>query len=118
MESSPPGASRSLASVARTGAALEALAGVQGARAHRVRAHAARFIAANQNPDGRFPSIPGGNSNAQSTAWAVQGVVAAGADPAGLHLRGARSPLGYLRSLQAPDGHIRYARGPTRHPCG
>ena len=42
---------------------------------------AARFLARRQNPDGGFPLQPGGPSNAQSTAWAVQGLVADGPRP-------------------------------------
>jgi len=36
-----------------------------------------RFVSS-QNRDGGFPSQPGEDSNAQSTAWAVQGLLAAG----------------------------------------
>ena len=43
---------------------------------------AARFLVRHQNADGGFPLVPGGPSNAQSTAWAVQGLLAAGRDPA------------------------------------
>jgi hypothetical protein len=99
-----------------TGAALEALAGVPGNHARHVRLRAARFIASAQNSDGGFPSLPGGNSNAQSTAWAIQGLLAAGANPAALHRGGAPSPLAYLQSLQAADGHIRYAHGGDQTP--
>ena len=90
-----------------TGAALEALGGDSRAVA---------FIRAQQNGDGGFPSQPGERSNAQSTAWAVQGLLAAGVEPGSLHRRGARSPLAYLQSLIAPDGHVRYARGTDQTP--
>jgi energy-coupling factor transport system substrate-specific component len=90
-----------------TGAALEAL----GADARAV-----AFIRTQQNGDGGFPSQPGESSNAQSTAWAVQGLLAAGVDPGSLHRRGARAPLAYLQSLVAPDGHVRYARGTDQTP--
>ncbi len=94
-----------------TGAALEALGGA-GAGA----ARATAFIRAQQNRDGGFPSQPGDVSNAQSTAWAVQGLLAAGVDPGSLHRRGVRSPLDYLRSLIAADGHVRYARNADQTP--
>jgi hypothetical protein len=48
---------------------------------------AAAFLTAEQNPDGGFPLAPGGPSNAQSTAWAVQALVAAGRDPARVRRR-------------------------------
>jgi hypothetical protein len=59
--------------------------------------------------------MPGAGSNAQSTAFAVQGLLAAGVDPSSVRRRGA-SPLDYLRSLIAADGHVRYARGTDQTP--
>jgi prenyltransferase beta subunit len=99
-----------------TGAALEALAGAGGAVPGRARARAVSFIRRQQDRDGGFPSQPGSGSNAQSTAFAVQGLVASGADPASLHRAGAPSPLDYLRSLTSPDGHIRYSAGTDQTP--
>ncbi len=61
---------------------------------------------------GGFPQRPGGPANAQSTAWAVQGLVAAGAR---LSHRG-RSPIAYLQGLIASNGSVRYARGATQTP--
>jgi hypothetical protein len=55
-------------------------------------------------------------SNAQSTAWAVQGLLAAGVDPETLHRAGAPAPLGYLNSLIGADGSIAYARGQSVTP--
>ena len=98
-----------------TGAALEALA-VAGAAPARTLHRAVAFIRAQQNRDGGFPSQPGDDSNAQSTAWAVQGLIAAGVSPGALHRRGAPSPLAYLRSLIAPDGHVRYSRSSDQTP--
>ena len=97
-----------------TGAALEALAGDPGAAASRSRA--AAFLRRQQNRDGGFPSQPGMGSNAQSTAWAIQGLDAAGVSPAGLHRGGAVSPLAYLDSLVAASGAVRYSRGVTQTP--
>jgi energy-coupling factor transport system substrate-specific component len=88
-----------------TGAALEAL----GRRAPR----AVAYLRAQQNGDGGFPSEPGGFSNAQSTAFAVQGLLAAGV-PLGSLKHG--SPLAYLRRLTAPDGHVRYSTGSDQTP--
>jgi hypothetical protein len=98
-----------------TGAALEALAAAGGTPA-RTRDRAVAFIRAQQDRDGGFPSQPGGDSNAQSTAWAVQGLIAAGASAGTLHRAGARSPLQYLQSLTAPDGHVRYSRASDQTP--
>jgi hypothetical protein len=59
--------------------------------------------------------VRGGSSNAQSTSWAVQGLVAAGRKPGSFKRKG-RSPLGYLRSLQKKDGSIRYSRVSAQTP--
>jgi energy-coupling factor transport system substrate-specific component len=96
-----------------TGAVLEALAGTP---AGRVRPRAVGFIEGQQASDGGFPSGAGGGSNAQSTAWAVQGLIAAGVNPTGLHRAGAPSPLRYMSSLIAPDGHVRYSRSSDQTP--
>ena len=79
------------------------------------RARAIRFLRRQQDRDGGFAGQPGAGSNAQSTAFAVQGLLAAGVDPSSVRRRGA-SPLDYLRSLIAPDGHVRYSRGTDQTP--
>jgi energy-coupling factor transport system substrate-specific component len=99
-----------------TGAALEALAGVGGATATGTRGRAVAYLSRQQNRDGGLPSQNGGPSNAQSTAWAIQGLVAAGIAPGSLHRAGAPAPPAYLRSLLAGDGRVRYARGTDQTP--
>jgi energy-coupling factor transport system substrate-specific component len=98
-----------------TGGALEALAG-GGQQADGARRRAIAFVRGQQDRDGGFPAAPGAGSNAQSTAWAVQGLIAAGVDPGSLHRAGAPSPLHYLDSLIAPDGHVRYSRSSDQTP--
>jgi energy-coupling factor transport system substrate-specific component len=98
-----------------TGAAVQALAAA-GRRGTPTVRRAAQFIARRQNPDGGFPLQPGGPSNAQSTAWAIQGLVAAGRNPDRLHRHGARSPMAYLRSLVTPSGAVRYSRTSAQTP--
>ena len=99
-----------------TGAALEALARAGGSAAARARSRAVGYVRGQQDRDGGFPSMPGSGSNAQSTAFAVQGLIAAGVDPNTLHRHGAPSPLAYLRSLIAGDGHVEYSRGTSETP--
>jgi energy-coupling factor transport system substrate-specific component len=99
-----------------TGATLEALAGQGEPAAAAVRRRAVTFLRRQQDPDGGFPSQPDSGSNAQSTAWAIQGLDAAGVDPNGLRRHGARSPLAYLRSLIGSSGVIAYARGVQQTP--
>jgi energy-coupling factor transport system substrate-specific component len=57
----------------------------------------------------------GGEVNSQSTAWAVQGMIAVGADPASV-TAGGRSPLDYLAARQASDGHYRYSESSDQTP--
>ena len=98
-----------------TGAALEALAGAGGS-AGRARRRAVAFIEREQNRDGGFASQPGADSNAQSTAWAIQGLLAVGLDPSSVHRAGRPSPEHFLSSLIAEDGHIRYSRSSDQTP--
>jgi hypothetical protein len=98
-----------------TGAALEALSLSRGSAAARARSRAVGYLRRQQDADGGFASLPGAGSNAQSTAFAVQGLLAAGVDPSSVRRRGA-SPLDYLRSLIAADGHVRYSRGTDQTP--
>jgi prenyltransferase beta subunit len=98
-----------------TGAALQALADA-GARNRRVLGAAADYLIRSQNPDGGLPQQYGGESNAQSTAWAIQGLIAAGYTPANVRRHGSRSPVGYLESLLAPGGSIRYSRTGAQTP--
>ena len=97
-----------------TAAALEALAaaGVRGS----VAARAVAYIRSHQNRDGGFPTQGASDSNAQSTSWAVQGLIAAGVDPGSVHRARGANPLQYLSSLIAADGHVRYARGQDQTP--
>jgi prenyltransferase beta subunit len=90
-----------------SGAALEGLAVARGegiaipgltARIKR----AVSFIYAQQNRDGGMPSMPGGPSNSQSTAWAIQGLIAIGRDPVKAQT--------YLRARISPNGAINYAK--------
>jgi energy-coupling factor transport system substrate-specific component len=98
-----------------TGAALQALAAAGGSSAA-VRRRAVAFIVGQQDRDGGFPSQAGTGSNAQSTAWAVQGLISAGVDPNRVHRAGSRSPLAYLHSLTGSDGHVDYSRGVSQTP--
>ncbi len=98
-----------------TAAALQALvdAGIHSGAGVE---HAVAFLLHAQNLDGGFPERPGGESNAQSTAWAVQGLTASGRNVEAIHRSGSRSPLGYLESLVAPNGSVRYSRTSTQSP--
>jgi Prenyltransferase and squalene oxidase repeat len=83
-----------------TAAALEAL------RVARVRGkpltRAVRFLRSFENRDGGFELTHGRGSDAQSTAWAIQGFVAAGVKPP-------RPAFAYLATLKRGDGSYRYS---------
>jgi Prenyltransferase and squalene oxidase repeat len=96
-----------------SGAALSALA--RSGHAAQMR-RAVAFIRSQQNRDGGFGDEPGAGSNAQSTAFAICGLIAAGVNPSSLHRRHAPSPLAYLRSLIQPDGAVDYSRGNSQTP--
>ncbi len=100
-----------------TGAALQALADA-GARNARVLGAGADYLIRSQNLDGGFPQQYGSESNAQSTAWAIQGLIAAGwgGRVPTIRRRGSRSPEGYLESLLAPGGSVRYSRTSAQTP--
>lgn len=98
-----------------TAAVLQALFDA-GARDQRVLSAAAGYLLRAQNPDGGFPQQPGGQSNAQSTAWAAQGLLAYGRDPALVRHGSSRSPIAYLESLVTSDGSVRYSRTSAQTP--
>jgi prenyltransferase beta subunit len=99
-----------------TAAALQGVIDASGQRSTSVVARAVAYLRHTQNPDGGFPQQPGGESNAQSTAWAVQGLSAAGEDANDFKRADSRSPIAYLESLVAPDGSVRYSRTSAQTP--
>jgi energy-coupling factor transport system substrate-specific component len=74
------------------------------------------YIVRGQNLDGGYPQQPGGLSNAQSSAWAIQALTAAGRNPATVRRQGSRSPLEYVGTLLEVDGSVRYSRTGTQTP--
>ena len=69
------------------------------------------WLRANQNGDGGFGQFKGRDSNAQSTSYAIQGLLAAGAG-------GATSSRarGYLVRLQRSDGSVGYSSSSAQTP--
>jgi hypothetical protein len=98
-----------------TAAALQGVIDAGGLRSPIV-PRAVAFLRRAQSPDGGYPQQIGGASNAQSTAWAAQGLVAAGQNASAVKRAGSRSPLAYLESLLALDGSVRYSRTSTQTP--
>ncbi|HEU4702744.1 MAG TPA: prenyltransferase/squalene oxidase repeat-containing protein [Conexibacter sp.] len=107
--------SKGLASdVDDTAAAIQALVTLGGHDA--VLRGAVAYLRRLQNDDGGLPQQRGGSSNAQSTAWAIQGLVAAGVSPGTVRREGSPTPLAYLRSLVGANGAVRYSRTSTQSP--
>lgn len=93
-----------------TGTVLQALSSESKA-AHR----GLTYIEAAQRKGGGFPLGGNGGVNTQSTAWAIQGILAAGRDPDSFRRGGASAPE-YLSSHQESDGHYRYSGASDQTP--
>lgn len=100
-----------------TAAAIEGLtaAGLGGGDGGTI-ARAIGYLKKAQSPDGGFPEQPGESSNAQSTAWAVQALRAAGRPVGFAGSPDADTPIGYLERLVAPNGSVHYAKDVTQTP--
>jgi energy-coupling factor transport system substrate-specific component len=93
-----------------TGAALQALSPDSKA------SHAGvDFLRHAQQKGGGFPLGGNGAVNTQSTAWATEGLLAAGRDPASFKRGGVSAP-GYLANNQRADGSYRYAKPSAATP--
>jgi energy-coupling factor transport system substrate-specific component len=98
-----------------TGSVLEAFGTERSAAVARARRRAVAFLRHDVDGDGGFADAAGAGSNAQSTAWAIQGLIAAGVGPGSVR-RDGHTPLSYLSSLVTPSGAVRYARDATQTP--
>ena len=92
-----------------TGYAAQALARGRAAAAPRAPRRASSPASRARRAASR--SARGGAPNAQSTAYAVQGLVAAGG-----HERAVRRGQAYIRSLTEPNGLVRYSRTGRQTP--
>jgi energy-coupling factor transport system substrate-specific component len=92
-----------------TGAAMQAMPNSQVAE------QGLSYLRQHQRGNGGFALGSGGGANSQSTAWAVQGMIAVGADPASVRANG-QSALDYMDGLQEGDGHFRYSSDSDQTP--
>ncbi len=92
-----------------TGAVMQAMPETKAAR------RGLAYLRNAQRPGGGFPLGGSGPINAQSTGWAVQGLIAVGADPDSFR-RGGDSPYDYLAARRASDGHYRYSASSDQTP--
>jgi len=92
-----------------TGAVMQALPDTGAAQ------HGLGYLRKVQRPNGGFPLGGSGAVNSQSTAWAVQGMLALGKDPTSVRESG-KSALDYLAVRQDADGHYRYSSSSDQTP--
>ncbi|MBW8060444.1 MAG: hypothetical protein FVQ78_09005 [Solirubrobacterales bacterium] len=92
-----------------TGAAMQAMPGSKVAR------RGLAYLRKAQRPGGGYMLGGSGGVNSQSTAWAVQGMLAVGADPAKIRA-GGKSALAHLAARQAKDGHYTYSASSDQTP--
>ncbi|HVO53216.1 MAG TPA: prenyltransferase/squalene oxidase repeat-containing protein [Solirubrobacterales bacterium] len=92
-----------------TGAAMQALAA--GSKAAN---RGLSYLSKVQRKGGGFPLGGNGEVNSQSTAWAVQGIIHAGANPDSFRKGG--NAAEYLAARQATDGHYRYSKSSDQTP--
>ncbi len=93
-----------------TGSALQALSGDSKASGRGL-----SYLRGAQAKGGGFRLGGNGPVNAQSTAWAIQGILAAGGDPGSFRRGGASAP-DYLAARQQSDGHYRYSSSSDQTP--
>ncbi len=91
-----------------TGAAVMGLVAA-GRRATPTVERAVRYLEGQRNDDGGWPLTQAGASNSQSTAWAVQALLAAEAGDV-------EPGLEYLRRMQREDGSVRYSHTSEQTP--
>lgn len=92
-----------------TGAAIQAIPGSVAGR------RGLAYLRKTQRSGGGFSLGGSGAVNSQSTAWAVQGMIALGTDPAKVE-KGGKSALDYLSARQDADGHYRYSASSDQSP--
>jgi len=99
-----------------TALALQALIAAGEPRTSTVVTQGLAYLKSAQNADGGFPWDPldpsKSASDAHSTSYVLQALLAAGQDPASVDWsRGQNNPISYLLSLQLPDGSFERFKG-------
>lgn len=100
-----------------TGAAMQALVAAGESPEGNAMERAASYLRFCQSSDGGF-RWQSTSSNVASTAWAVQGLSAAGEDADGVAWsKSGNTPLDFLRGMQQADGHIKYSDASDSNPA-
>jgi len=92
-----------------TGSVMQAMPDSEAAE------RALSYLRKHQRSNGGFALGSGGAVNTQSTAWAIQGMIAVGGDPA-LIESGGNTALDYLTAQQQDDGQFRYSASSDQTP--
>jgi hypothetical protein len=92
-----------------TGAAMQAMPDTEAAQ------RGLNYLHSAQHKGGGFPLGGNGGVNSQSTAWAIQGILAVGGNPES-YRRGGADPFDYLAARQAGDGHYAYSDSSDQTP--
>ncbi len=97
-----------------TGLAIQALIAAGDFPTSTLVTKALTWLGTAQNDDGGFPYSPGpgATSDANSTAYVIQALLAAGEDPNGTAwTRNGKTPITYLLDRQLPDGSFEWQAG-------
>ncbi|CCJ36680.1 ABC-type Fe3+-hydroxamate transport system, periplasmic component [Methanoculleus bourgensis MS2] len=100
-----------------TGAALEALAAAGISHDAAAVQNALAYLKGMQQEDGGFHYGGTSATNSASDSWVIQGIVAAGGNPAEWRAD-KTSVVDHLIGLQNPDGSFRHTTYVTDNPCG
>jgi energy-coupling factor transport system substrate-specific component len=74
-----------------------------------------KYLRDAQQGNGGYRVGRNGAINTQATAWAIQGILAAGGDPGSVERNGS-TPFDYLAANQADNGHYRYSKSSDQTP--
>ncbi len=101
------------ADIDATGLVIQALAAAGEPLTSTVMISASSFLSSQQQGDGGWDTFGSTQGNTNSTAWALQAILALGEDPkADKWTQGNHSPIDFLLQVQQGDGKFQYSAPP------
>jgi hypothetical protein len=101
------------ADIDATGLAIQALIAAGEPATSITIVNALDFLDDQQQADGGWDTFGSTTGNTNSTAWALQGILAAGQDPeAAKWTKGVNNPIDFLLNVQQGDGKLQYSDPP------
>jgi hypothetical protein len=101
------------ADIDATGLAIQALIAAGEPPTSAVLADASNYLANQQQNDGGWDTFGTTTGNTNSTAWALQAILALGGDPqSGEWTSGGQNPIHFLLKVQQGDGKFQYSHPP------